>query len=106
MADEQLSAVSQNRLVIYDDMEYEKTIPASLFSSATIEEHQKQIEQLQRNLSQKEEERNLLREHLNEVELELGRISDDHTSTMAKCKSLKEDYDALVKQQAVQSADR
>lgn len=78
----------------------------SLFSSATIDEYQKQIEQLQRNLSQKEEERNLLREHLNEVELELRRISDDHTSTLAKCKSIEEDYDALVKQQAVQSADR
>lgn len=71
-----------------------------------VEEHQKQIEQLQRNLSQKEEERNLLRERLNEVELELRRISDDHTSTMAKCKSLEEDYDVLLKQQAVQSADR
>jgi prefoldin subunit 5 len=49
-----------------------------LFSSANIESYEKQIKQLQQNLSQKDDERTLLREHLNEVELEFRKILDDH----------------------------
>jgi flagellar biosynthesis chaperone FliJ len=49
-----------------------------LFSSANIENYEKQIKQLQQNLSQKDDERTLLRERLNEVELEFRKILDDH----------------------------
>ena len=51
----------------------------SLFSSI-VEEHQKHIEQLQQTLFEKDNERNSLNQRLNELELELQKTIDDHTS--------------------------
>jgi hypothetical protein len=71
-----------------------------------IEDYQKQIDQLQQILSQKDEERNLLREHLNNVELELRKTLDENISTMSILESIVEERDALVKQQTLHSVER
>ena len=71
-----------------------------------IEDYQKQIDQLQQTLSQKDEERNLLREHLNNVELELRKTLDENISTMSILESIVEERDALAKQQVLHIAER
>ncbi|CAF4111061.1 unnamed protein product, partial [Rotaria sordida] len=50
-------------------------------SQSTIEDYEKQIHQLQQKLSQNNDERTLLRERLNEVELEFRKTLDDRLST-------------------------
>ena len=67
--------------------------------SSPHENYQKQIEELQHNLSQKEDERSLLENRLNEVEHELKTTADDYASTTTK-------YESLVQQQSVQSMAR
>ena len=69
------------------------------FRASLLEEYQHQIEQLQRNLSEKGEERNLLRQHMNEIEIELRQTLDKHAA-------LEEERDALVAQQTRISAER
>jgi septal ring factor EnvC (AmiA/AmiB activator) len=64
-----------------------------------VEDYQKQIEQLQQNLSEKDNERSSLSEHLNEVELELKKTIDDYASAMTK-------YESLVKEQTLHSEER
>ncbi len=86
-------------------------IRVSNFSSqSTIEDYEKQIKQLQQKLSQNEDERSLLRERLNEVELEFRKTFDDRASTTAmyeeQLQSLVQERNALVEQQAIQSAER
>jgi len=70
-----------------------------LFSSSMIEDYQKQIGQLQQNLSEKDNERSSLSERLNKLELELKKTIDDHASTMTK-------YESLVKEQTLHSEER
>jgi len=69
---------------------------------SAIENQTAQIESLQQ---QKDQETNLLRERLNEVELELRKTLDDHALTMNKYQSLVEERTALVQQQSLQSED-
>jgi septal ring factor EnvC (AmiA/AmiB activator) len=68
-------------------------------SSSVIEDNQKEIEQLQQTLSENENERSLLSERFNKVELELRRALDDQISTIAK-------YESLVEQQTLHSTER
>lgn len=80
-----------------------------VFSQSTIDEYQKQIDQLQQKLSENDDERALLRERLNEVELELRKVSDDRLSTTAmyeeQLQSIVQERDALVEQHALQSSE-
>jgi hypothetical protein len=73
-------------------------------------EYEKQIKQLQQKLSQNEDERSLLRERLNEIELEFRKTLDDHSSISAKyeeqLRSAVQERNALVEQQVLQSAER
>ena len=52
---------------------------------------QSSIEELQQIISQKEEERNVLRQQLNEMELELNKTLDDHQRIM-------QEKDTLIQQ--------
>jgi len=74
--------------------------------SSQSESYQKQNEQLQQNLSEKDNQHTSLSERLNEVELELKKAMDDHASTMAKYETLIEERNALGEQQALHSAER
>ncbi len=82
----------------------------SLFSSSIIENYENQIEQLQQNLSEKEDERISLAERLNQAELELIKTVDDYKSTLnsyqEKLKSLTQERNALTEQQALHSAEQ
>ncbi len=77
--------------------------------STIVEDYEKQIKQLQQKLSQNEDERSLLRERLNEVELEFTRTIDDRASTLAmyedQLQSTAQERNALVQQQVLQSAE-
>lgn len=68
-----------------------------------------QIEQLREKLSQNEDERALLRERLDEVELEFRKTLDDHSSTLAmyeeQLQSLVQERNALVEQRALDSSE-
>ncbi len=77
-----------------------------LFSSVDVENYEKQIKQLQQNLSQKDDERTLLRERLNEVELEFRKALDDHALAVRQCEAVTEEKNALVEQQILQSIER
>ncbi|CAF3965390.1 unnamed protein product, partial [Rotaria sp. Silwood1] len=57
------------------------TPPSDDISRSMIENYEKQIHQLQQKLSHNDEERSLLRERLNEVELEFRKTLDDRQST-------------------------
>jgi predicted nucleic acid-binding Zn-ribbon protein len=82
----------------------------SFYSPSAIEDYEKQIDQLQQNLSHNEDERSLLRERLNEVELEFRKTVDDNTSTLTmyeeQLQSLVTERNALVEQQVRQSVER
>ena len=65
------------------------------FSLSLIEDCQRQILQLHKKLSSNEDERTLLRERLNEVELELKKSTDNHESTIAM---YEEQFATLVKE--------
>ncbi len=105
---EQLSSPppEDNRLIISDYSENMQSTLILPFSASKIEDYEKQIEQLQHNLSQNDEERILLEKHLNEVELQLTKSSDDYASTIAKHESLLQERDSLVQQQSIQSTER
>ena len=79
-------------------------------SEPTNEDHERQIKQLQQKLSQNEDERSLLRERLNEVEVEFRQAIDDRASTIAmyeeQLQSLVQERNALVEQQELQAGDR
>lgn len=80
------------------------------FSQSTVDDYQKQIKQLQQKLSQNEDERGLLRERLNEIELEFRQTMDDRATTVAmyeeQLQSLVQERNALVEQQGLQSNER
>ena len=59
-----------------------------MFSSSLIENYEKQIDQLQQNLTQKDNERTSLLERLNEIELELKTVMNDQTSMVAQHETL------------------
>ncbi|CAF4984732.1 unnamed protein product, partial [Rotaria sp. Silwood1] len=75
-------------------------------SQSTIEDYEKHLHQLQQKLSQNDEERSLLRERLNEVELEFRKTLDDRQSTTnmyeEQLQSLVHERDALVQQHVLQ----
>ncbi len=68
-----------------------------------IEDYQTQIEQLQQNLSQKDEERTVLRERLDEVELELKTTLDEYAS---KSTNYEENLQSLIEQQRIHSEEQ
>ena len=81
------------------------------FSSSSIsEDYQNQINQLQQKLSANEDKRTLLRERLNEVELEFRKTLDDHTAIITmneeQLESLVQERDALVEQQVLQLVEK
>jgi hypothetical protein len=71
-----------------------------------IEDLHKEINQLQEYLLRKDDERILLQEHLDEVELGLKKALIDQTSTMSKYQSLVNERDALIEQQEIYSTER
>ena len=84
----------------------------SLVSAAppANEDYEKQIKQFQQKLSQNEDERSLLRERLNEVEVEFRQAIDDRASTTAmyeeQLQSLVQEGNALAEEKAIESAQR
>ena len=78
--------------------------------SDTIDEYEQQIKQLQQKLSQNEDERTLLRERLNEVELEVNKVTEDRASTLAmyedQLQSVIQERNAFVEQQTAYSSDK
>lgn len=76
------------------------------FSAASIDDYEKQIKQLKQNLSEKDEEETSLRERLNEVELELGKILYDHAAITGEHEALIKEYNGLLEQQTLKSTDR
>ncbi|CAF1419954.1 unnamed protein product [Adineta steineri] len=74
-------------------------------SPSAVEDYRKQIDQLQKHLSQKDEERSLLRERLNEVEVEFRKALDDHESTVNKYEFLKQERNVLVEQQEISTTE-
>ncbi|CAF4637872.1 unnamed protein product, partial [Rotaria sp. Silwood2] len=60
---------------------------------------------IQGNLSDKDQEKSLLEKRLNELELELKKTLNDHSSTMIKFESLAREHDVLVQQQKLQSIE-
>jgi len=77
---------------------------------SVVDEYEQQIKELQKKLSQYEDERQLLRERLNEVELEFGKANDERSSVSAmyeeQLQSVIQERNALVEQQATQTAER
>jgi hypothetical protein len=80
------------------------------FSPSLIEEYGKQINQLQQKLSQNNDERTLLRERLNEVELEFSQTLNDRASTVTtyekQVEALTQERNAIIEQQVLQSAEK
>jgi hypothetical protein len=78
--------------------------------SSLSENYQKQNEQLEQNISEKDNERTSLSERLNEVELELRKIRDDHALKSVKdeedLQSLVNERNALIEQQALHSEEQ
>ena len=78
--------------------------------SDSLDEYVQQIKQLQQKLSQNEDERTLLRERLNEVELEFRKSLDDHSSVLnnyeRQLQSIVQERNTLLEQQVGQSAER
>jgi chromosome segregation ATPase len=74
--------------------------------SSQSENYQKHFQELQQNLSEKDNERTALSERLNEVELDLKKAIDDHASLKAKYETLIEERNVLVEQQALFSTER
>ena len=61
------------------------------FSNSITENYEKQLAEFQQTISQKDEEQTLLRERLNEVELELS-------NTQIRSENSKQSQDDLIKQ--------
>jgi hypothetical protein len=80
--------------------------PSEHVSPSIIEDYQTQLDQLQQNLSAKDDERTLLRERLDDVELELRKTLDNHASLIIKNELLVEERDAVLEQQALRLTDR
>ncbi len=78
--------------------------------SSQSENHQKQIEELEQKISEKDNERTSISERLNEVELELRKMSDEHALKSVKheedLQSLVKERNALIEQQAIYSEEQ
>jgi flagellar biosynthesis chaperone FliJ len=97
---EQLSSPPEDtRLNIPNHSKNIHCISLLLSSSSIVHDYQKQIDQLQEKLSQKEDEQISLSERFNEVDLELRKAVNDHASAMVK-------YQSLVEQQTLHAEDR
>ncbi|CAF4623577.1 unnamed protein product, partial [Rotaria sp. Silwood2] len=96
----------QNESSIKSQQLVSTTPPTDDISRSNIENYEKQIHQLQQKLSQNDDERTLLRERLNEVELEFRKILDDRTTTTnmyeEQLQSLIQERDALVQQHVLE----
>ncbi|CAF0830686.1 unnamed protein product [Adineta ricciae] len=79
-------------------LQNEQRTVTSSDDASTADDYQKQVSQLQQALSQKDEERSLLREHLNEVEIELRKALDDNALVADKYELLKQERDVLVEE--------
>jgi hypothetical protein len=79
------------------------------FSSLIIAKYQNQIELLQQNLAEKDEERTLLGERLNGLELELQTTIHNHELTVNKCEEdiqyFTQERNALIELQALRFAE-
>ncbi|CAF4452655.1 unnamed protein product, partial [Adineta steineri] len=78
--------------------------------SSIIEDYRTQIQNLQQKLRSVEDERVLLREHLNEVELELRKTSDQHEPILAmyekQLQTVEQERNAVVQLHALRSAEQ
>ena len=67
---------------------------------SVVDEYEQQVRELQQELSQSEGERQLLRERLNEIELELNKANDEKSSVSAmyeeQLQSIIQERNALV----------
>ena len=67
---------------------------------SVVDEYEQQVRELQQELSQSEDERQLLRERLNEIELELNKANDEKSTVSAmyeeQLKSIIQERNALV----------
>ena len=67
---------------------------------SVVDEYEQQIKELQKKLSQYEDERQLLRERLNEIELEFSKANDEKSTVSAmyeeQLKSIIQERNALV----------
>ncbi len=101
---EQLSSLpNDNRLTTSNHSQNIHSTTLLLFSDSIIEEHQNKIEQLEKNLFEKDNETNSLTQRLNELELELKRAIDDHKS---KSNKYEENLESLIKLEAVHSEEQ
>ena len=66
----------------------------------------KVIEDLRQGVSRQDDERALLRERLNEAELELRKALDEHEADTSTSRSLTEEYRRLVEEHTLQSVER
>ena len=104
---EQLSSKSiEIRLIILNHMETVRLTQFLPFSDAIVDDYEKQIQELQQKLSEKEDERNVLNERLNEVELQLSKASEDQVSTVTKYELLIKQRDEIAEQHVLHSAER
>lgn len=93
---------------LIDSIEYSYNIQC--FSHSNIDTHNQEIHRLQQKLSQNEDERALLRERLDEVELEFGKLLEDRASTLTvyeeQLQSLVQERNALVEQHILESIEK
>ncbi|CAF3671069.1 unnamed protein product [Adineta steineri] len=79
-------------------------------NSSIIEDYRTQIQNLQQKLRSVEDERVLLREHLNEVELELRKTLDQHEPILAmyekQLQTVEQERNAVVQLHALRSAEQ
>ncbi|CAF4659912.1 unnamed protein product, partial [Rotaria sp. Silwood2] len=96
----------QNESSIKSQQLVSTTPPTDDISRSNIENYEKQIHQLQQKLSQNDDERTLLRERLNEVELEFRKTLDDRATTTnmyeEQLQSFIQERDALVQQHVLE----
>jgi len=78
--------------------------------SSQSENYQKQIKELEQKISEKDNERTSISERLNEVELELRKMGDEHALKSVKdaedLQSLVKERNALIEQQAIYSEEQ
>ncbi|CAF4732143.1 unnamed protein product, partial [Rotaria sp. Silwood2] len=100
----------QNESSIKSQQLVSTTPPTDDISRSNIENYEKQIHQLQQKLSQNDDERTLLRERLNEVELEFRKTLDDRATTTnmyeEQLQSLIQERDALVQQHVLELIEK
>ena len=93
---------------LIDSIEYFYSILC--FSHSNSETNNHEIHRLQQKLSQNEDERALLRERLDEVELEFGKLLEGRALTLTmyeeQLQSLVQERNALVEQHILESTEK